>query len=349
MLRNPAVWLLAVLALGSALADGAGTRVVLYRGFAEVVRPVAVKDGVWVWNPGEAAPVPGTLRLFGLVERKRVWQGDAVVFFTEGSGPARLGYLTRALSGRLDYALDLDAGTLTAWVTVENRGPTLRADELWYVAGAVPLVGEGGGGPKLATKRLALAAAPAEAAYQGAAGGVFRYRFAGGAELVRGRTELPFQRGAVRPLFLWRYRGGFVKGDRLVFQRGYRFDAPWPLAAGRVSLWKAGAFLGQATLPDRPQGEPVEFWLGPDPLGRAERKVEVLEETRERARYRVTTRLENRHAEPVRVEIEERFPTRGYQLKIAGAERVPGGYRLGLDLAPGGRWTYVYEVTLLYR
>ena len=66
-------------------------------------------------------------------------------------------------------------------------------------------------------------------------------------------------------------------------------------------------------------------------------------------RYRVTTRLVNRHAEAVRIEIEERFPGRGFDLKITGAERVPGGYRLALDLAPGGRWTYVYEVTLRYR
>ncbi len=341
------VWLL-VLAAGLALAAGEGTRVVLYRGFAEVDRPVVVEDGVFLWNPGDASPVPGTLRLVGLPERKRVWQGNAVIFFTEGAGPARLSYLTRSLSARLAYYLDLDQGVLTAWVAVENRGPSLRADELLFVAGEVPLLG-GGLEAKRAVKGLALTAAPAGATYQGAAGGVFRYRFPGSAVLVQGTTELPFKRGSVKPTFLWRYQGTFVKGRRLTFVRGYRFSAPWPLAAGRVSIWKAGTFLGQASVPDAPEGEPVDLWLGADPLGYAERRVEVLEETRDRARYRVTTRLENRRTEPVHIEIEERFPTRGYDLKIVGAERVPGGYRLALDLAAGGRWSYVYEVTLRYR
>ncbi len=347
MLRILRALLLGFLLAAPALAEG-GTRVVLYQGFAEVSQPVTVEDGVLVWNPGEAKPVPGTLRLFGLSEEKRVLEGEATVFFTQGSGPARLGYLTRALSGSLFYHLDVDQGTLTAWVAVENRGPSLKADELWYVAGTVPLLGPGRAAYAEA-KTMALRAAPAEASYQGAGGGVFRYRFPRGETLVRGRTELPFKRGAVRPAFLWRYRGPFVKGDRLAFERGYRFAAPWPLAAGPVALWKAGAFLGQVGLADTPEGEPVSLWLGPDPLGVAKRTVEVLEETRERARYRVTTRLVNRHAEAVRIEIEERFPGRGFDLKITGAERVPGGYRLALDLAPGGRWTYVYEVTLRYR
>lgn len=340
----------------SGLALAGSVRVVVYPSFAEVSQEVEVKNGVLVWSPGEdvlAGLVDGGVRLVGIPEVRRVWRGGSVVFHVANDGTARLSYLTRSLGGSLSYHLDLDAGELVAWVRVQNSlTRPLVADEFWYVAGSVPL-GEGGVRPASAAlwqkgQRAVEALAP-EAEFVSATAGVFRYRYPERAELEPGITELAFKRGLVRPRLTWSYRGAFVRDRRLFFTRGYLFKAPWPVAAGSISLWSEGTFVGRVPVADTDEGDEVRLSLGPDPRGFAERRVEVLEENRDLARYRVSTAIKNRHREPVRVEIQETFSGREVVLKITGAERIPQGYRLKVDLAPGGEWTYVYEVTIRRR
>ena len=89
---------LALLALGlSALAQ----EVAVYPGFAEVKEPVDLPPAAWVYLAGEKLGriIPGSLRLLGVEETERVFQGSDVLFRYRGEGKATLRYLYTGLSG----------------------------------------------------------------------------------------------------------------------------------------------------------------------------------------------------------------------------------------------------------
>ena len=78
---------LLALALGlSALAQ----EVAVYPGFAEVQAPVDLPPAAWVYLAGEKLVriLPGSLRLLGVEETERVFQGSAVLFRYRGEGKA---------------------------------------------------------------------------------------------------------------------------------------------------------------------------------------------------------------------------------------------------------------------
>ncbi len=330
----------------------------LYPGFAEVHEEVALPEESWTWFPGkDLAPslVDGTVRLLGVEETRRVWRGDAVTFHYLGAGPAQLAYLTRGVGYTLRYDLDVDRGTLVGWAKVSNRlSRPLRFARVTFVAGEVPL--QGGAAPA-ATKARAYEglAAVAEAmpaptpAYAGAGGGVFRYELEDPPPFEPGVTEIPFVRAPVETTFTWRYQGGFVRADRVTFQRGYVFEAPAALAGGLVNVRDGGVLLGQVFMEDAAVGKPVRLWLGADPEGEATRRIAVLKDERKEKAYRVSTTVENPRDVPVRVEVEEYFNAREVELKLpAGAERTPQGYRWVATLRPGEVRTFAYAVTLRY-
>lgn len=89
---------LALLALGlSALAQ----EVAVYPGFAEVKEPVDL-PAAWVYLAGEKLGriLPGSLRLLGVEETERVFQGSAVLFRYRGRGRRRSATSTRGFPGR---------------------------------------------------------------------------------------------------------------------------------------------------------------------------------------------------------------------------------------------------------
>ncbi|WP_457628995.1 hypothetical protein [Oceanithermus sp.] len=329
----------------------------IYPGFAEVHEPVRLSGGSWTWFPEAdlaGSLVDGTVRLLGVDELRRVWRNGAVTFYYRGSGDAQLAYLTRNLTYGLHYELDVDTGALVGWAKVRNGlGRPLTITRLTFVAGEVPL--RSGSAPTMekSARALALDVAASDAApapvYVGSGGGVYRYVLENPPVLEPGVNELPFLRASVQPVYTWRYQGGFARGDRLAFLRGYTFEAPARLAGGVVNLRDAGVFLGQAGLQNSAMGARVQLWLGADPEGRAERRIEVLKDEREEKAYRVSTAVRNPRDVPVRVEVEEYFNAREVELKLpASAERTPQGYRWMVVLQPGEARTFAYTVTLRY-
>ena len=346
--------LLAVLLPFAAAQTAAGY---VYPGFAEIHETVALPEGSWTWFPSEALAsslVNGTVRLLGVEEERRVWRRGVVTFYYTGGGQATLAYLTRNLTYGLYYDLDVDRGRLVGWAQLDNRlGRTLHLDRLTFVAGEVSL--REGSVPVMAKsarsyEEMAVAApAPQAPVFAGSGGGVFRYELAAPPPLEPGLNELPFARATVNPAYTWSYNGGFVRGDRVIFRRGYVFEAPMALAGGVVNVREGGVLLGQAEMGERAMGDRVRLWLGRDPEGKARRQVEVLKDEREEKVYRVTTSVTNPRAQPVRVEFAERFNAREIVLRLpAGAERTPQGYRLAFTLAPGEARSFVYTVTLRY-
>ncbi len=347
-MKKTGLWLLGLWLW--ALVQAAGVQVTLYPRFAEIRTPLRLEQGVYVWQPGERVLknlVEDLVWLSGVEVSRRVWRKGALWFFAEGDA-ATLHYLTRGLSAGVRYRLVLDRGTIAGWLRVRNAlDEPVEAQTLEFVSGSVPLGGRTAVAREVGV--LAAKAAPAEEGFVGASGGVFRYRLARPVVLEPEVTEVPLFSAEVSPVFFWRYRGSFVRGDRIFFERGYRFTATGPLAAGTVDLFQKGVFLGRLDIPDRYPGEPVELGLGPATRARSERRVEVLTESREQKRYRVTTTVKNLGEEPVRVEIEERFSADAIELLLEAGERIPRGYRIVFELAPGGERTYQYQVTLRYK
>ncbi|MER3553890.1 MAG: hypothetical protein C4331_05955 [Meiothermus sp.] len=269
-----------------------------------------------------------------------------ITFRYQGSGPATLSYLTRAVSWNLRYTLE--GGDLAGWASLTNSlDSAVRLGATELVAGTVPVL-EGDQRPPRPLSRNVQSAPPMAdavgAEFVGEAGGTYRYKLPGDITLEPGQTELPFIRGKVAPVYTWRYQGGFNTGRELSFTRGYRFQAPDNLAAGTVSIRDGSTFVGQAAMPDTAQGNDVNLTLGPDPEGRAVRSIEQQAKNK----YRIATTVKNPKTYPVEVELNEFFP-QPFNLEIDGAERTPEGYRLKFTLAPGQSRTLVYSVTFPQR
>ncbi|WP_457630620.1 hypothetical protein [Oceanithermus sp.] len=345
-------------ALAAFAAGAQASRGYLYPGFAEIHEDVNLPPGSWSWFPSNALAgslVDGTVRLLGVEEQRRTWRKGVVTFFYDGAGQAQLAYLTRGLGYSLYYDLDVDSGRLTGWAKIDNRlNEPLSFDHLTFVAGEVQL--RAGGAPAMDKAarayegEMAMAApAPAMPEYAGSAGGVFRYELDEPPVLEAGVTELPFIRESADVIYTWTYNGGFTRGERVVFQRGYRFEAPAPLAGGLVNIRDRGVLLGQAYMEETASGGVVQLRLGRDPEGIARRVVTVLKDTRKEKAYRVTTTVSNARRTPVRVEIRESFSAKEVVLDLPkGARRTSRGYAIEFILAPGAERSFTYTVTLRY-
>ena len=347
--------LLLLLAWGSLALANSGY---LYPGFAEIHEEVSLPASNWTWFPDSALSgslVDGTVRLLGVEELRRVWRKGVVTFYYNGSGAAELAYLTRGLGYDLYYNLDVDSGKLVGWAKVNNRlEKALRFDQITFVAGEVPLRA---GNARIMKKsarsydavEMAAAAPAPMPEYSGSGGGVFRYVLKDPPVFEPGVTEIPFLRASSSPVYTWSYNGGFARGRKIRFNRGYTFEAPAALAGGLVNIRDRGVLLGQAYMNEQSKGSKVQLWLGRDPEGTAERQVTVLKEERRERAYRVTTTVSNPRDTLVRVEIAEGFNAKEIVLSLPrGAERTPNGYRLEFTLAPGTDKTFTYTVTLRY-
>jgi len=352
------VKLLAVFALLTLGAGAWAAKGYLYPGFAEIHDDVLLPPSNWTWFPDDtlsSSLVDGTVRLLGVEELRRVWRKGAITFYYNGSGSAQLAYLTRGLGYGLYYNLDVDSGKLVGWARVSNRlQKPLRFDELTFIAGEVPL--RAGNAPVMAKSARAYdvmeAAAPAAAPlpeYSGSGGGVFRYVLKDPPAFEPGTTEIPFLRASSSPVYTWSYAGGFVRGNKVLFNRGYTFEAPAALAGGLVNIRDRGVLLGQTYMNEQAKGSKVQLWLGSDPEGKAERQVTVLKDERKEKAYRVTTTVSNPRDTPVRVEINEGFSAREVSISLPpDARRTPGGYSIEFLLAPGAKRSFSYTVTLRY-
>jgi len=327
--------LLALFSLGLlALAQ----EVVVYPGFAEVKEPVVLPPGAWVYLAGEklSRMAPGSLRLLGVEEVERIYQGSAVLFRYQGEGPATLRYLYTGLTGEIFYTLE--EGTLTLWARLRLEGEPLEAKRLTLLAGEAPLL-EAPSAPKAALRAFAEGAPVPESPF-----GLFRYELPP-RKLLPGTTEVPFLKGEVQPERLLRYQGPFRTEKLLPLERGYRFRAPFPLAPGNLEAVEGGLFLGQAFLPATPKAEAAEVWLGKDLEARLFRSVSLLSRTEKEATYRVETRLENPYPYPVTLLLSETFPE-PFRLDFPTATLLPQGYRLELTLKPKEARTLTYRLTL---
>lgn len=311
--------------------------VVVYPGFAEVKAPVVLPPAAWVYLAGEklSRTAPGSLRLLGVEEVERVYQGSAVLFRYRGEGPATLRYLYTGLTGEVFYTLE--EGRLTAWARLKLEGEALEAKKLTLLAGEAPLL-EAKAAPGMALR--ALAEAPGETPF-----GLFRYELPP-RRIEAGLTEIPFLKADVALARLLRYQGPFRTDRLLPLERGYRFTAPFPLAPGSLEVVEGGLFLGQAPLPGTPKGEWAEAWLGRDLEARLERRVSLLDQGEKEATYRVETRLENPYPYPITLLLSEVFP-QPFRLDFPGATLLPQGYRLELSLKAKEARTLTYRLTLL--
>jgi len=323
----------ALLFLGLALAQ----EVVVYPGFAEIQEPVVLPPAAWVFLGGERlSRIPqGSLRLLGVEEVERVYQGGAVLFRYRGEGEATLRYLYTGLSGEVFYTLE--EGRLTAWARFRLEGEALEAKRLTLLAGEAPLLGTPEKAAPMAFR--ALTEAQEEAPF-----GLFRYELPG-RRLSPGVTEVPFLKAEVSPERILRHQAPFRTDRLLPLERGYRFQAPFPLAPGVLEAREGGLFLGQGRMPPTPKGEEAQVFLGRDLEARLSRKVERVAETQEGITYRVETRLENPYPYPVVLLLSESFP-RPFRLDFPGATLLPEGYRLQVPLKPKEARTFLYRLTL---
>lgn len=297
--------------------------------------------------------LPG-LVTFPDVQGFKAAPGPRIQFRYQGGGAGTLAYLTRGISWNLRYSLEVAPGAqsveLTGWATLSNGlGVPVRLGRTELIAGSVPLL-EGGmnvptAQPQVRMLQQAAPAAMADAAeFVGEASGTYRYRLPGEVNLEPGQTELPFIRTQVRPVYTWRYQGGFNTARELSFNRGYRFPAPENLAAGVVSIRDQGVFVGQAQVGDTAKNNSVFLSLGPDPEGRATRQVEQPGQNR----FRVTTTVRNTKPYPVEVEVLEYLP-QPFSLEGEGLERLPEGYRIRFALQPAQSRSYTYSFTVQQR
>ncbi|WP_117237759.1 hypothetical protein [Thermus sediminis] len=324
---------LALLFLSLALAQ----EVVVYPGFAEIKEPVVLPPSTWVYLAGDKlSRIPqGSLRLLGVEEVERVYQGGAVLFRYRGEGGATLRYLYTGLSGEVFYTL-LE-GRLTAWARLRLEGEALEARRLTLLAGEAPLLSPPGrAAPQMAFRTLE--EAPGDTPL-----GLFRYEL-GATRLSPGITEIPFLKAEVAPERLLRYQAPFRTDRLLPLERGYRFQAPFPLAPGVLEVSEGGFLLGQGRMPPTPKGEGAEVWLGRDLEARLSRRVEKVGETKEEATYRVETRLENPYPYPVVLLLSESFP-HPFRLDFPGATLLPEGYRLEARIEPKEARSFVYHLT----
>ncbi|WP_298631148.1 hypothetical protein, partial [uncultured Thermus sp.] len=300
--------------------------------------PVVLPPSAWAYLAGErlSRMVPGSLRLLGVEETERVYQGTAVLFRYQGEGPATLRYLYTGLSGEVFYTLE--GATLTLWARLRLEGGPMEARKLTLLAGEAPLLGmaEAKG---LRMRALAEAAPSGESPF-----GLFRYGLPA-RRLEPGTTEIPALKAQVDPSRLLRYQGPFRTERFLALERGYRFKAPFPLAPGTLEVVEEGFFLGQALLPATPKGEVAEVWLGRDLEGRLERTVSLLGQSEKEATYRVETRFKNPYPYPIALLLSETFP-QPFRLDFPGANLLPQGYRLELALKPQETRTLTYRLTL---
>ncbi|GAA5333984.1 MULTISPECIES: DUF4139 domain-containing protein [Thermus] len=322
-------------ALGLFLLGALAQEVVVYPGFAEVKEPVLLPPSAWVYLAGEklGRMVPGSLRLLGVEEEERLFQGTAVLFRYRGEGRAWLRYLYTGLSGEVFYTLE--EGRLTAWARLRLEGEALPAERLVLLAGEVNL---------LPAKALPEAAFRTFGEAQESPFGLFRYELMP-RKLLPGTTEIPFRRAEVAPTRLLRYQGPFRTEASIPLERGYRFKAPFPLAPGALEVVEEGLFLGQGRLPATLEGNQAEIWLGQDLRARLGRAVRLLAQSEKEATYLVETRLENPYPYPLTLFLAETFP-KPFRLDFPGATLLPEGYRLELPLNPHEAKTLTYRLTL---
>ncbi|GLV48154.1 hypothetical protein TJA_13100 [Thermus sp. LT1-2-5] len=322
-------------ALGLFLLWALAQEVVVYPGFAEIKEPVLLPPSAWVYLAGEklSRMVPGSLRLLGVEEEERLFQGTTVLFRYRGEGKAWLRYLYTGLTGEVFYTLE--EGRLTAWARLRLEGEALEAQRLVLLSGEVNL---------LQAKAFPEAALRAFGETQESPFGLFRYELPP-RKLLPGTTEIPFQRTEVAPTRLLRYQGPFRTEALLPLERGYRFQAPFPLAPGALEVVEEGLFLGQARLPASLEGNTAEFWLGQDLRARLQRTFRLLAQSEKEATYLVETRMENPYPYPMTLLLGETFP-KPFRLDFPGATPLPEGYRLELPLKPKEAKTLTYRLTL---
>ncbi len=234
----------ALLFLGLALAQ----EVVVYPDFAEIKEPVVLPPSAWIYLAGERlSRIPqGSLRLLGVEEVERVYQGSAVLFRYRGEGEATLRYLYTGLSGEVFYTLE--EGRLTAWARFRLEGEALEAKRLTLLAGEAPLLSPAGKALPQAAFR-ALEEAPPEAPF-----GLFRYELPG-RRLSPGVTEVPFLKAEVSLERLLRYQAPFRTDRLLPLERGYRLQAPFPLAPGVLEAREEGFSWARPSCPPRRKGK----------------------------------------------------------------------------------------------
>ncbi len=311
--------------------------VTLYMGFAEVRLPLELpQNGVYALPLPEGL-VPGSLGLTGVEEEGRFYMGNGVTLRYKGGGRAWLRYLTQGVRSQVFYVLE--EGRLTAWARVEGSlglPPGMGLQALHLVAGEVELEGT----PLARAKALAPEAAEAPTL----APGVFRYTLPPILPQAPA-TEIAFAQAQVEPTRFLRYQGPFSQAALLPLERGYGFQAPFPLAPGPIWVWDQSLFLGRTGLPLTPKGGEVRLFLGQDLEAQGRRSVKLLELREKEAVYQVETLFQNPYPHPVELLLEETFP-RPFGLDLPGAEVLPGGYRLARRLAPGEAWSLVYRVLL---
>lgn len=306
--------------------------VTVYPGFAEIKEPLRLPPSAWVYLGGERLEktVPGSLRLLGVVEEERFYRPGAVFFRYRGEGEAVLRYLYLGLRGEVFYTLE--EGRLTAWARLTLEGEPLEAKRLTLLTGEAPVL-------ERAVAYKALAESPGENPF-----GLFRYQLPP-RRLETGTTEFPFLRADLKPTRLLRYQGPFRTAGVLPLERGYRFQAPFPLAQGSLEAVEEGLFLGRALLPPTPEGEVAEVFLGRDAGARLLRRVEEVAQGEKERAYRVETVLENPYPYPVTLLLSEVFP-QPFRLDFPGATLLPEGYRLEVPLRAKEARRLVYRVVL---
>lgn len=271
---------------------------------------------------------------------------DQVIFRYQGQGTGELSYLSGAFQFEIFYTLDAQSGQLVAWSAIQNQtGQEFTFSEAEYISGEVPV----SNGVPVRPQAMYAEASISEPKFAGSSGGVYRYTHPGELVLPPGKSEFPFLRSQVKPIYTWKYQGGFDPSERELFlDRSYRFDAPGPLAGGVVSVRDQGRFVGQARADTTAPGEEVEVSLGSDPLGRAKRQVEVLVNTPTEQRYRVTTSFENSRSEPVSLVLEEEFYADSVEIDFPEAAQTGRSYRLDTELPASSKREFTYTATLRF-
>lgn len=270
-------------------------------------------------------------------------------FQLTGTKPAELQYLTRAVTWKPLYVLDVqgDQATLKGWAEISNQGSKqIRVDHVELFGGEVnrpaqTFPGCGGVTPQAFYQKSSMAFEGmldksslddvVVSVPESAAGGIYRFQVDALFEVPSKATHaLPLQESSISDVHrvLTRHQPFSFNNQNGLLNREYRLKAPEFLLASQLTVRDEDVFMGETTISNTAKNKDLSINMGSAPETSFDRTVQLLSqdrisaETRDirRETYLVTVILKNLKDAAVEVEYQENMNLSGRTWKVLKQE-----------------------------